>query len=93
MLEINYRQFPKKGGGNDFGTAISKDSGNGGDRIKLPEKQETNAEEKALRNVDRWGEDVIMGDFEEVVGEERLELRGDQIQTVRNKKWAKTERF
>ena len=38
--------------GDDFGTAVSKDFGNGGDRITLPEQQETNIDEKALRNVE-----------------------------------------
>ena len=57
MLKINYPQFPKKAMklGNDFGTAIVNVVGNDGDRITLPEQQETNAEEKVLLDVDLGG--------------------------------------
>ena len=39
------------------------------------------------------GEESIVGDFEEVVGEERLELREEQVQMVKRKECAKKEMF
>ena len=47
-----------------------------GGRITLPEQQDTDADEKVLRHVEMGGgEAIIVDDFEEVVEEERLELR------------------
>ena len=58
--------------------------GDDGDQVTLPEQQETKEEGKPLWNVDLGGgEDVIAEDIEEVVGDERLELREDPIQMVR----------
>ena len=71
---------------------ISRDFGNGGDQITLPERQETNADEKVLGDVELgWGEEIAIGDFEEVVEEERLELREEQVQLVR-KQWVGEEK-
>ena len=70
--------------GNASGSVISNDFGNGGDQSTLPEQHETNAEEKALWNVELGGgDDVIMGDIVDVVGAERLELRKGEIQIAR----------
>ena len=71
-------QLPKipeeeEGKGNDFGTAISKDFGNGGEQSTLPEHQDTVTDAKELGDVDLGGGgDVIVGDFEEEVEEGRL---------------------
>ena len=63
---------------NDFGAAISSDFGNGWDKSTLPEQQETFTDENALWNVELgWGEAIIIDDFEEVVADGRLELRGE----------------
>ena len=72
----------REGGiGNDFGSVTSGGFGNGGDRITLPEQQEAYNDEKALGNVEMGGGlSIIVEDFEEVVEEGRLELRGEQVQ-------------
>ena len=70
---------------NDFGTVIFRDFGNGGGESTLPEQQDTSNDEKLLWNVELGGgEAIIIDDFEEVVGEERLELREEQVQWVGN---------
>ena len=76
-MGANYPQFAKKKNGNDVGAALSRDYGNDGDRITLPERQGTSDDEKALLNFEIGGEGGITIDyFEEVVGEERLGLMG-----------------
>ena len=47
--------IPEEEIGNDFGSVISGDFGNGGDQITLPEQQETNTDEKALGDVEMGG--------------------------------------
>ena len=73
--------------GNDFGAVISKGFGNLGGGIRSHfQNNRGGTQKKRGYGMLSWGcvcGDVIMGDIEEVVRGERLELRGEKIPMVR----------
>ena len=75
--------------GNEFGTADTNGFGCDGGKVTLPAQQEASDGEKALGDVDPgwvlvvagggWaGEEVSLGDFEDVDEEGRLRLMGGE---------------
>ena len=70
---------PKCNGGAD----VSNSFGNDGDRANRSWKPETNTEKMAL-NVEQGGcNDFIMDDLADVVEDERLEIREEQVKMVK----------
>ena len=73
------------GDGNDMGVGFSEKEENGGGQSSNPTQQETN--EENLRNVESGGDGLtIIEEIDGLVGEERMELREEQVQMVRKMK-------
>ena len=71
-----------------MGAEISNSFGSGGDQITLAGKPGTNTEGKALANFPLGGgEDFIMDDLVDVVEDEQLGIREEQVQMVKFQGW------
>ena len=67
-----------------MGSATSGNLGNYGDQSNLPWQWETDTGEKALENADLGGwSDGVMGDWIDVVSDDLLQIREDQVQRAK----------